>query len=68
MKILIEIKEDKANFLMELLHNFSFVKIKPFDAELYEFYSNLKDSIEEVKMAKKGEKELQSAEEFLDEL
>lgn len=31
MKVLLDIKDDKADFFMELLKNFSFVKAKPLE-------------------------------------
>jgi len=33
MKILLEIKDNKATFFMELIQNFSFVKAKPISGE-----------------------------------
>ena len=33
MTVLLEIKDSKAPFMMELLHNFSFVKAQPFSVD-----------------------------------
>jgi hypothetical protein len=33
MKVLIEIQDNKAEFILELLNSFSFVKLKIFDDE-----------------------------------
>ena len=33
MKVLIEIQDNKAEFILELLNSFSFVKLKTFDEE-----------------------------------
>ncbi len=68
MKILIDISDNKAAFFMELIKNFAFVKATPISAAKAEFLKDFKDSVEEVKLAKQGEVELQSAKDFLDEL
>jgi hypothetical protein len=54
MKVLLDIKDTKANFVLELLKNFSFVKTKslsPYKAEVLE---NLKDAVEELNKIRKG--------------
>ncbi len=68
MKILLDISDSKAAFFMELLKNFSFVKATPMTGTKAEFLKDLKDSVEEVKLAKQGKVKLQSAKEFLNEL
>lgn len=68
MKVLLDIKDDKAAFIMELLHNFKFVKAKlltPYSAEVLE---GLKEAVEEVNQIKVGKKKAQPLREFLNEL
>jgi hypothetical protein len=68
MKILPDIKDDKADFTMELLHNFKFVKAKPltpYDAEVLE---GLKEAVEEVNQVKARKKKAQTLSKFLNEL
>ncbi len=68
MKIILDIKDDKAPFIMELLKNFSFVKTKPLTNYKYEVLEGLRDAVDEVNMAKEGKVKLKSAKELLDEL
>lgn len=68
MKVLLDIREDKAAFVMELLNNFEFVKaihLSPYKAEVLE---NLKQAVEEVNQIKARKKKAQPLSEFLNEL
>ena len=68
MKILLDIKDDKATFIIELLNNFRFVKVKtltPYKAEVLE---GLKEAVEQVNLAKQGKIKLKSARQLLSEL
>lgn len=68
MKVLLDIKDSKAAFVMELLNNFKFVKAKtltPYKAEVLE---NIKEAVEEMKLIKAGEIEGIPAKDLLDEL
>lgn len=68
MKVLLDIKDEKADFMMEVLKNFSFVKAKPINDSKAKFLRELREAAEEVKLAKKGKVKLQSARELLNEL
>ena len=68
MKILLDIKDNKAAFFMEILKNFSFVKATKLTESKAEFLEEFKEAVDEVKLAKQGKIELQSAREFLNEL
>lgn len=68
MKILLEIKDNKASFIMELLNNFSFVKVKKLTDEKTELISDIREAIEELKLIKEGKKEARNAEDFINEL
>ena len=68
MKIILDIKDDKVDFIMELLQNFNFVKAKPLTSYTDETLEGLKEAIEEVNKEKKGEIKLKSARELLDEI
>lgn len=68
MKILLDIKDDKAAFLMELLNNFNFVKAKPLTPYVAEVIEGIKEAVEEVNGIKSGKKKSQSLSEFLNEL
>ena len=68
MKVLLDIKDSKADFMIELLKNFSFVKTEPLTPTKAQFLKDLKGSVEEVILAKQGKIKLQSARDFLNEL
>jgi hypothetical protein len=68
MKVILDIKDSKAPFLLELLKNFSFVKtqtLTPYKAEVLE---GIKEAVEEMKLVKAGKLKARNAEELLDEL
>ena len=68
MKVLLDIKDNKASFVMEVLKNFPFVKtniITPAKALLTE---ELQEAVEELNKIKAGKKKARNAEDFLNEL
>lgn len=82
MQLLLDIREDKVGFVLELLSNLPFVKTKKVKqpdlvAEPQEEYiprteeeilAGLSEALHEVKLHKEGKIKLQSARDFLDEL
>lgn len=68
MQVLLDIKDSKAGFVLELLKNFSFVKTEALTPAKAEFLLELKGAVREVALAKQGKIKLQSAEDFLNEL
>lgn len=68
MRILLDVKDSKAAFVMELLESLPFVKAQKLTEAKAEIMEDLKASIEEVKLARAGKIKLQSAKEMLDEL
>jgi hypothetical protein len=68
MKVLLDIKDEKAPFIMELLKNFSFVKAKPLSDNKAQLIEDIKETVNEVKLAKQGKIKLQGAKDFLNEL
>lgn len=68
MKLLLDIKDAKAEFVLELLKNLSFVKSKqltPYKAEVLE---GIKEAVEEMKLVKKGKLKGRPAEDLFNEL
>lgn len=68
MKVLLDIKDNKASFVMEVLKNFPFVKtntITPAKALLME---ELQEAVVELNKIKAGKKKARNAEDFLNEL
>jgi hypothetical protein len=54
MKLLLDVKDNKADFIIELLKNFSFVKAQTISPTKAQFLKELKGSVEEVTLAKQG--------------
>ena len=68
MKLLLDIEEEKAPFIMELLKNFNFVKTSPLTPYKGEVLENVRDAVKEVNQVKAGRQRAQSLREFLDEV
>ena len=68
MKVLVDIRDNKAAFVMELLNNFSFVKTKPISNEKALLIEEFKEAIENLKLVKAGKLKARPAKELLDEL
>jgi hypothetical protein len=68
MRVLLDIKDSKAKFVLELLKNLSFVKTKtltPYKANILE---GIKEAVEEMKLVKTGKLEARNAEDLFNEL
>ena len=68
MKILVDIRDNKAAFILELLNSFSFVKAKPISNEKALLIEEIKEAAENVKLAKQGKLKAKPLNELLDEL
>lgn len=68
MKLLLEIKDEKAPFIMELLANFKFVKAEPLTPYKAEVLEGIKEAVEEMKLIKQGNLKGIPVHELLDEL
>ncbi|HZY40014.1 MAG TPA: hypothetical protein VFE53_25350 [Mucilaginibacter sp.] len=68
MKVLLDIKDNKAHHLMEVLKGLSYVKAKeltPYKAKVLE---DLKEAVEELNLIKSGKLKARNAEDLFDEL
>lgn len=65
MKVLLEINDNRAKSLLEVLKSLPFVKIKLLSAGKAKFLEELREAVEEVALVKKGQKKARSAEDFL---
>ena len=68
MQYLLEVKNNKDKFVLELLQHFRFIKTRPLNRANVKFLSELQESILEVNEAKKRKVKLQNAKEMLHEL
>lgn len=68
-QVVINIKEGKYNFFMELLKNFDFIQVLEDSGDSDdEIVANLTNAFKELKNYKEGKIRSSSAKEFLDEL
>ncbi|MCF8239591.1 MAG: hypothetical protein K9I85_15620 [Saprospiraceae bacterium] len=68
MKVLLDIKDDIAAFILKLLQKFKFVKAKPLTPQSTEVLEGIKEAVDEVNQVKAGKKKAQPLSEFLDEV
>jgi len=68
MKAVLDIKDSKAPFVMELLGNFRFVKVQPVSGEKALLLSEMKEAVDIVNQVKKGEMRARPAKELLNEI
>ncbi|MEO6721077.1 MAG: hypothetical protein ABIN67_11930 [Ferruginibacter sp.] len=68
MKVLLDIKDNKATFVMELLTSLSFVKVKPLSPYKAKVLEDVKEAVEEMKLVKKGKLKARNAEDLFHEL
>jgi hypothetical protein len=68
MKLLLDIADDKAPFIVELLKEFKYVKAKPLSAYKSGVLEGLKQGIDEMQQIKQGKLKGIPARELLDEL
>ena len=68
MKVLLEIKDEKGPFMMELLANFKDVKVKQLTGYNAEVLEGIKEAVEQVKLIKEGKLQGIPARDLLNEL
>lgn len=68
MKVLLDIEDNRADFVLELLRSLSFVKTETISTTKAQFLKELSASVDEVNLAKAGKIKLKSADQLLDEL
>lgn len=68
MKVLLDIKDDKAQFFLDLLKDLSFVKATPLDATRFRILTEWQEAMQEVERIKAGKKRGRPVQALLDEL
>jgi len=66
--MLLDVKDNKAEFVKELLNSLSFVKAKTITPQKALLIEEMKEAVEEMKQIRAGKKKARNAEEFLNEL
>lgn len=68
MKVLLDIKDNKAPSLLEVLKGLSYVKAKPLTDTKAQFLEDLREAVKEVRLIKAGKLKGRPAKELIDEL
>lgn len=68
MKVILDINDDSAPFILKVLKNFKDVKAKPITNYKANVLEGIKDAVEEVKLIKQGKLKGVPAKELLNEL
>lgn len=68
MKVLLDIKDHKAAFVLELLKNFSFVKATQITPEKARLINEIKEAVHNLEQVRQGKIQARPARELLDEL
>lgn len=68
MKVLLDIKDTKAMHLMEVLKGLSYVKTKTISNEKAVLMEEIKEAVENLKLARQGKLKLKSARDLYNEL
>lgn len=67
-RIILDIPDKKLNFILELLNNLGIKKVKKLSPHQVEYVDGVNDALLEVEEHLKGEKYLQNAKDFLEEI
>jgi hypothetical protein len=68
MKLLLDIPDNKAASLIDVLKSISYVKTKQLTDSKALLMEELREAVEEMKLIRAGKKKARNAEEFLNEL
>ena len=68
MKILLDIPDNKASSLMDVLRSISYVKAKTLTDTKAQLMQEIREAVEEMKLIRAGKKKARNAEDFLNEL
>lgn len=68
MKVLLDIPDNKADSLLEVLRSISFVKAKRLTDSKAQLIEDIREAVEEMKLIRAGKKKARNAEDFLNEL
>lgn len=68
MKVILDIKESKVPFVMEVLKHFSFVKVSPLSEEKAALIDEVRQAVNNLKLVREGKLTPQSARDLLDEV
>ena len=68
MKVLLDIPDNKASSLMDVLKSISYIKAKQLTDTKAQLMEEIRDAVEEMKLIRAGKSKVRNAEDFLNEL
>ncbi|MEO8759975.1 MAG: hypothetical protein ABI448_03730 [Bacteroidia bacterium] len=68
MKVLLDIPDNKASSLMEVLKSISYVKAKTLTDTKALLMEEIREAVQEMKLIRAGKKKARNAEDFLNDL
>jgi hypothetical protein len=68
MKVLLDIKDNKASSLIDVLNGLSYVKVKTISDEKALLIEEIKEAVGNLKLVREGKLQARPARELLDEL
>ena len=68
MKVLVDVNDNKGDFILELLNSFSFAKAKKISPAKAQLLEEIKEAVENLNLVKQGKMKARPAKELLDEL
>lgn len=68
MKILLDIPDNKASSLMDVLNSISYVRAKTLTDTKAQLMQEIREAVVEMKLIRAGKKKARNAEDFLNEL
>jgi len=68
MKILLDIPDNKASSLLDVLRSISYVKASPLTDTKAILMGEIREAVEEMKLIRSNKKKARNAEDFLNEL
>lgn len=68
MKLLVDVQDNKGDFILELINNFPFAKARVISPAKAQLLSEIKEAVENLNLVKQGRLKSRPAKELLDEL
>lgn len=68
MKVLVDVNDNNADFILELLNNISFAKAKQISQAKAQLLEEIKEAVENLNLVKQGKMKARPAKDLLDQL
>jgi hypothetical protein len=68
MKIVLQVKDSKAGFILDMLKKYPYVKAKTVLTAKNKLHKDIEEAVDELKLVLEGKKEAKNADDFLNEL